>query len=263
MAYLPGISRVTVSGYKSIVTEHSIEIRPLTVLAGPNSSGKSSIMQPLLLLKQTLESSYDPGSLLIDGNNVRFTSVSQMLSRAHPDSHTDTFSIGIELEDGPSCILTFTHSPTGWRISQRLTMGEHELSLNEELFPEELASSLKTVSHEWYNLLTKTGYIPKVARHRRFLYMSPSKKDKEKYSRLAQFVWDNISEDKATSEDILKDILNSLPFSSFNFASVIVEIIHLPGLRGNPERVYPRSISGPKFPGTFETYTASVIAEWQ
>ena len=41
--------------------EQTIEIRPLTLLAGANSSGKSSMMQPLLLLKQTLEAPYDPG----------------------------------------------------------------------------------------------------------------------------------------------------------------------------------------------------------
>ena len=53
-----GITRITVGGFKSIVEEQSIEVRPLTILAGANSSGKSSIMQPLLLLKQTLEAPY-------------------------------------------------------------------------------------------------------------------------------------------------------------------------------------------------------------
>ena len=44
-----GITRITVGGFKSISQEQSIEVRPLTILAGANSSGKSSIMQPLLL----------------------------------------------------------------------------------------------------------------------------------------------------------------------------------------------------------------------
>ena len=51
-----GITRISVSGYKSLAEECSIEIAPLTILSGANSSGKSSIMQPLLLMKQTLES---------------------------------------------------------------------------------------------------------------------------------------------------------------------------------------------------------------
>ena len=47
-----GITRITVKGFKSIAKEIPIDIKPLTVLAGANSSGKSSIMQPLLLLKE-------------------------------------------------------------------------------------------------------------------------------------------------------------------------------------------------------------------
>src|SRR6266705_2561572 len=76
-----GITRITVCGYKSISDEQSIEVRPLTILAGANSSGKSSIMQPLLLMKQTLEASYDAGPLLLQGPNVKFTNADQLLSR--------------------------------------------------------------------------------------------------------------------------------------------------------------------------------------
>ncbi len=50
-----GIVSIGVDGFKSIAEKASIELRPLTVLAGVDSSGKSSIMQPLLMLKQTLD----------------------------------------------------------------------------------------------------------------------------------------------------------------------------------------------------------------
>ena len=75
-----GITKIAVKGFKSIAEECEIDICPLTVLAGANSSGKSSIMQPLLMLKQTLEESYDPGPLLINGPNVQFTFAEQFLS---------------------------------------------------------------------------------------------------------------------------------------------------------------------------------------
>src|SRR5207248_7588784 len=39
--------------------------------------------------------------------------------------------------------------------------------------------------------------------------------------------------------------------------------IHIPGLRGNPERTYVVAAVGSTFPGTFENYAASVIAKWQ
>jgi hypothetical protein len=76
-----GITRIAVEGFKSIVKRQEIEIAPLTILAGANSSGKSSIMQPLLMLKQTLEATYDPGPAKIDGPNVAFTSSDQFLSK--------------------------------------------------------------------------------------------------------------------------------------------------------------------------------------
>src|ERR1700733_8892240 len=76
-----GITRIAVEGFKSIAKRQEIEIAPLTILAGANSSGKSSIMQPLLMLKQTLEATYDPGPLKIDGPNVTFTSSDQFLSK--------------------------------------------------------------------------------------------------------------------------------------------------------------------------------------
>jgi AAA15 family ATPase/GTPase len=71
------ITKLSVAGFKSILDEQTIEIRPLTLLAGANNSGKSSMIQPLLLLKQTLEAPYDPGPLLLNGPNVKFTSVGQ------------------------------------------------------------------------------------------------------------------------------------------------------------------------------------------
>ena len=45
--------------------------------------------------------------------------------------------------------------------------------------------------------------------------------------------------------------------------SNIFSSIHLPGLRDNPERSYKLTSAGPRYPGTFENYTASVIQEWQ
>ena len=45
-------------------------------------------------------------------------------------------------------------------------------------------------------------------------------------------------------------------------SSAYVEVVHLPGLRGNPERTYPVTAVGPRFPGTFESYVASLISHW-
>src|SRR5450631_4299614 len=105
-----GITRITVGGFKSIAQEKSIEVRPLTILAGANSSGKSSIMQPLLLLKQTLDATYDPGPLLLNGPNVRFTLVDQLLSRIGNKKSTTGFHVGIETSNGDYITTYFNRS---------------------------------------------------------------------------------------------------------------------------------------------------------
>lgn len=91
----PAISAISIKGFKSFLDEQRIEIRPLTLLAGANSSGKSSALQPLLLLKQTLEAPFDPGPLLLDGPHVRFTAPSQFFSR-NGRRTVNSFSILIE-----------------------------------------------------------------------------------------------------------------------------------------------------------------------
>jgi len=45
--------------------------------------------------------------------------------------------------------------------------------------------------------------------------------------------------------------------------SLITDTIHLPGLRGSPERTYPITAVERAFPGLFSTYTASIVAQWQ
>src|ERR1039458_9153346 len=85
--YGPGITRIAVTGFKSLATKTDVEIRPLTVLAGANSSGKSSLMQPLLLMKQTFDNErLPPGPFWLRGEQIGFDSADQFLSRASSEA---------------------------------------------------------------------------------------------------------------------------------------------------------------------------------
>lgn len=93
------ITWLSAANFKSIGRkEQGIAIRPLTILAGANSSGKSTLMQPLLLVKQTLEQRGEPeGPLNFEGPNVQYSKVEQFLSRvtgAKPDSCSFGFGFG-------------------------------------------------------------------------------------------------------------------------------------------------------------------------
>ncbi|MFZ2535112.1 AAA family ATPase, partial [Methanothrix sp.] len=150
-----GITRISVKGFKSLAEECSIEVRPLTILAGANSSGKSSIMQPLLMMKQTLEATYDPGPLLLDGPNVRFTSADQFLFRSAKIKR-DIVNAGLELEiirsvDGfevksiISFCATFKNTPQGMDIEEISYKIDGETTvLKPDMTQEEIAIALET-----------------------------------------------------------------------------------------------------------------------
>lgn len=73
--------KISVEGYKSIADERSVNFGNLTILSGANSSGKSTFMQPLLLIKQTLENDFDAGSLMLDGPNVKLNDSTEIVSK--------------------------------------------------------------------------------------------------------------------------------------------------------------------------------------
>jgi ABC-type cobalamin/Fe3+-siderophores transport system ATPase subunit len=88
------IVRLSIEGFKSIRNKTDLDIGLLTILAGANSSGKTSFMQPLLLLKQTIESAFSARALNLEGPNVKFTSWNQVFSIGGEDKmcigvHTD------------------------------------------------------------------------------------------------------------------------------------------------------------------------------
>ncbi len=101
------LKAITVSGFASYNTRRSIEIHPLTILAGANSAGKSSAIKPLLMLKQTLDNAIDPGPLLISGSNVQFTSLDQVFTREPTGDQQDTITILLEMSLG-SLELTYS-----------------------------------------------------------------------------------------------------------------------------------------------------------
>ena len=250
---LPGITKISVSGFKSLAKECAIEIRPLTILAGANSSGKSSIMQPLLLLKQTLQASYDPGPLLLDGPNIRFTSAEQFLSRLPGQDATATsrFTIMVEVEGSYSVKDIFSKRPKKAieLVSTTFKDGQHEYVLHGKLTHAELLGSyprckefMKVLSDRLPLENDKEALAWKVIRTRCFFNLE--------IHRGGVTLWSMFPGTMP-----LQPSLPSEPY--------IRGLIHIPGLRGNPERIYKTTAIGPEFPGTFENYAASVVYHWQ
>ena len=71
-----------ITNFKAFAGPANIPIKPITLLFGPNSSGKSSIFQSILMLKQTLmEAKSSESSLLSKGNLVKLGSYPEFIHR--------------------------------------------------------------------------------------------------------------------------------------------------------------------------------------
>lgn len=242
---------LAVEGYKAVRNRQALRIAPLTLISGVNSSGKSSFMQPFLMMKQTLDSTFDPGPLLLYGANVKVTEFQQMFSRGKSRSEAAA-AFSVELRRGESSRnITFDTYAGGIRIKQdeMVTIEGQKVALSEPLTQAQ-KKNLRKLGTQRVNRYVKyfpnrfdaKSWQPDVYRNRCFL------------EPLIRFTGDG-------AEDAL--ISFGLPLDeSDDWVEWLRGIIHVPGLRGNPERAYQRSAVGNTYPGTFDTYVASVIAHW-
>src|SRR5260370_17599192 len=60
-------TQLRVKNFKAWKGEHQVELAPLSLFLGTNSAGKTSLLQMLLLLKQTAESPYRRQHLNLGG----------------------------------------------------------------------------------------------------------------------------------------------------------------------------------------------------
>ncbi|TAK66671.1 MAG: DUF3696 domain-containing protein [Bacteroidetes bacterium] len=246
------ITAITIEGYKSIYDRQRIELRPLTVFAGANSSGKSSAIQPLLLMKQTLEASYDPGALLLNGPYVKFSSTDQLLSSYQIKQGHDFFAITI---DGDADVIKPTDRSTTFRFKKEIEQGFilEELTFNnwegKYIFRENMREEdiLKNLPARFTKLI-QTLKPP-------FLMASPQISINREKCFFAVRIYYSGDEKKVELERLLEPARWIKPH--------LYNMIHLPGLRGNPERVYPTTAVGDPFPGLFQNYVASILNNWQ
>lgn len=270
------ITQITVGGFKTLREKQTVDIRPLTLLAGKNSAGKSSLLQPLLLLKQSLESAVmPPGGVLLNGPNVKFTSANQMLSRGPAGVNNefcvvigegqstltyrkiDEHNIGIhQLESENYCVR---HGMTRQELYEALIKMYHTLKKHPNAGPR---------IAKYGNEIPPEDAFPNMIIQRQRCFLEVDLGKKRGSSILGQMI-DNIVVNKSASANdklammLLSILTMSLEVEQTMLINMLTNIIHLPGLRGNPERQYPLTNWDDTFPGTFEKYAASVLHGWQ
>ena len=236
----PQITHLLVSGYKSLYEKTRLDLGDLTILAGANSSGKSSAIEPLLLQKQTLDASTDPGALLIDGPNVSFTSfASQMLSRLSRETG-DAIEVGVGTTTETTIVRYSKPDKVPVTIeSMSVSWPDAVIDISENMAPTALTGQLsaQVLAHfdDVFDLFKKPNFV--VTRFRCFLQLQVG----------------------SGRMSVTIPLLSSVA----RLAMQIQAIIHVPALRYNSERLQSVLASGSSFPGEFDDYAASVIYHWQ
>src|SRR5579859_5779520 len=260
------ITAITVRGFKSLYTESCVEIRPLTILAGANSSGKSSIMQPLLLLKQTLEAPYDPGPLLLNGPNIQFTRADQFLSHVAGKRPAKIFTCDIGLDNRQSLKKVFRkQQKSSLDITEMRYQGYGKKAV---LTPQMTHAEISTMIPQ-SALAGWASMPPEVMESTKIVLALRNEIDPQALD-LLEWRWTiartrcflNLALSVANPSDIHVTVPLPINMLTLPFEVAIRSVIHVPGLRGNPERTYKTTAVGSTFPGKFSDYIASIINHW-
>ena len=92
-------TKISLTNFKPFASRQTGRLAPLTFIYGPNSAGKSSIIQSILLLKQSLHSATpmyrSAGPINPSGPDFNFGSIRALVHRQKPGQ---AFAIGLEYE---------------------------------------------------------------------------------------------------------------------------------------------------------------------
>ena len=130
------LKKWTVENFKSIYESTPIELAPLTIFAGANSSGKSTIIQSILLTAQTLQSPVHSKSVVLNGHIIRLGIFNDVVSNTRDH---DSISIGFIMSplEGDETIL-------GTAISQSHYWGYYGSDIGERVRTIELSYEFNT-----------------------------------------------------------------------------------------------------------------------
>ena len=238
------IEEIRVQGYKSLV-DATLHVRPLTLLAGTNSSGKSSIMQPLLLIKQTMEAPYQPaGALVLDGAHVQAETAGELVS-----------SISNTLRQIQTTFVGVVNYSDG---NQKVT-----IEMNYEQFKAIFllkSQKLSTDSTKKYETLIEPDMT--------WLdFLKQMEVNAPGSSILLKNGSGSIIQDGSGFLKVLvnneKGELTNVLGGSGPLEHTLARIMHIPGLRRKPERSYFSTSFDDRIKGAFDLYAAGTVSQWQ
>ncbi|MCC7493774.1 MAG: AAA family ATPase [Fimbriimonadaceae bacterium] len=233
---LNALTSIAVEGFKSFLAPTEIAVRPLTILAGANSSGKSSIMQPLLLLKQTQEAGVDGGPLLLDGPNCRVGSAMQLPTREGSSRGTGQFAVILRFTSATLQHFYEAGAEGGLVLSSRFTLPtKQSWVLRAGMDPRELSEALQRI-----RIVDAAGF-PEVVRGRFAI------------RRARALLRIEVEDPEAQGHWVLGSITEDL----------LTAPMHIPAVRYHDQRTYPLLAIDSGCPGRYDHYAGSVVHSWR
>jgi predicted ATPase len=104
------IDTLTLKNFKGFSDLDRLRMKPITILCGTNSCGKSSILQSLLLLKQTLESQNPNQTLLLNGRFTHLGAFDNIVFQKNPENRV-TLDLRLSLTERDAWNSGGRHSP--------------------------------------------------------------------------------------------------------------------------------------------------------
>ena len=105
------LTEISIENFKAFAKRQCIPLKPITLLYGPNSAGKSSLLQALLMLKQTAErNETGGGALLPEGEYVDLGGYKDFINN-HNKGKEFKFGISIKFSDYMDYIHNNIFSP--------------------------------------------------------------------------------------------------------------------------------------------------------
>lgn len=95
------ITSLALKNFKSINNQVALQLKNLSIICGSNSSGKSSIIQAILMLSQTYSNRYLKNSVALNGKLVRLGSFNDILNHSCSDKEKH-IQIDINMEFPPA-----------------------------------------------------------------------------------------------------------------------------------------------------------------
>lgn len=131
------LTQWTLGNFKAIDKTVTLELAPVTVLAGANSSGKSSVLQSILLVAQTLRAKPGEQPVLLNGEYVRLGYISDLVHNGN------------------------THIPVvlGFKSSQKISDLKLKTTGGQYTFPIALQMTIRSTPHSTEQMRAKAAVV--------------------------------------------------------------------------------------------------------